>query len=422
MGDKILLLDQQNSKFLDMESIKSYSNTDEYLYAMKEDLAEWFNSMYSTNLNAETFMDSLENGVLICEHAKQVIKAVACLSMDLQQHSFIPYRADAKPQSFQARDNISNFIKWCRSSAKVRECLMFETDDVILRKNEKNFILCLLEVARYGSKYGVQVPTIIKLEQEIDNELKQEEMLKNKTSLSSSLCDDTDIHDLDEDSLENEIKSSSISISPSSSLTSSTSSLTMKTKSLLQEAVIDENELKIDIKPATNSTTEATVTNEFSSISSISPPTSTSSISLTDNLNQLSVKEKQEPKPKKFVKKSLNNEFYKNMPASKLRERKSVKKIKSESDSSSIKNNDENSNKCRSSSSSSRTDIETELERHVNKLVNRCTCEKKFPVIQIGEGKYRIGSTNAIVFIRVIYSEILIYFYFSKIFFFLLDS
>ena len=45
--------------------------------------------------------------------------------------------------------------------------------------------------------------------------------------------------------------------------------------------------------------------------------------------------------------------------------------------------------------------IESEIEKHVNKLINRCICEEKFPIIQIGEGKYRIGSTKTIVFIRV---------------------
>jgi growth arrest-specific protein 2 len=64
-----------DQKFMDMESIKSYSNTDEYLFAMREDLAERFNSMYSIDLNAETFIESMENGVLICKHAKQIMKA-----------------------------------------------------------------------------------------------------------------------------------------------------------------------------------------------------------------------------------------------------------------------------------------------------------------------------------------------------------
>ncbi len=71
----------------------------------------------------------------------------------------------------RAYDNITNFIKWCRHCVKVRECLMFETEDLALCKNEKNFILCLLEVARFGSRFGIQVPTIIQLEQEIEAEM-----------------------------------------------------------------------------------------------------------------------------------------------------------------------------------------------------------------------------------------------------------
>jgi hypothetical protein len=33
---------------------------------MKEDLAEWFNSMYSLDMNVDNFMTSLETGVLLC--------------------------------------------------------------------------------------------------------------------------------------------------------------------------------------------------------------------------------------------------------------------------------------------------------------------------------------------------------------------
>ena len=47
--------------------------------------------------------------------------------------------------SFFARDNVSNFIQWCRLVG-VYECLLFETDDLVLRKNEKSLIVCLLEV------------------------------------------------------------------------------------------------------------------------------------------------------------------------------------------------------------------------------------------------------------------------------------
>jgi len=41
-----------------------------------------------------------------------------------------------------------------RKSLKIIECLLFETDDLIMRKNEKHVILCLLEVARRGAKFG----------------------------------------------------------------------------------------------------------------------------------------------------------------------------------------------------------------------------------------------------------------------------
>lgn len=51
---------------------------------------------------------------------------------------------------------------------------MFESDDLILRKNEKNFLLCLLEIARYGSQFGVSVPVIIKLEDEIEQEIQRD--------------------------------------------------------------------------------------------------------------------------------------------------------------------------------------------------------------------------------------------------------
>ena len=54
-------------------------------------------------------------------------------------------RMQVKCGSFFARDNVSNFIQWCRLVG-VYECLLFETDDLVLRKNEKSLIVCLLEV------------------------------------------------------------------------------------------------------------------------------------------------------------------------------------------------------------------------------------------------------------------------------------
>ena len=42
-----------------------------------------------------------------------------------------------------------------------------------------------------------------------------------------------------------------------------------------------------------------------------------------------------------------------------------------------------------------------DLHNHVCKIANKCTCEKKFLVDKIGEGKYKIGNTKNVVFIRI---------------------
>lgn len=51
---------------------------------------------------------------------------------------------------------------------------MFETEDLVLRKNEKNFVLCLLEVARRASRFGMSAPTLIQMEEEIEEEIREE--------------------------------------------------------------------------------------------------------------------------------------------------------------------------------------------------------------------------------------------------------
>lgn len=49
------------SRFLEMKSLQPYSTTDEYLYAMKEDLAEWLSNMYEDwrPITAENFLECL---------------------------------------------------------------------------------------------------------------------------------------------------------------------------------------------------------------------------------------------------------------------------------------------------------------------------------------------------------------------------
>lgn len=168
-------------------SYRPFKSSEEYLYAMKEDLAEWLNMLYpELDINVENFMDRLDTGVALCKHANHVRKYAVeyeqrrqvrrpSITSNLTELGNVHFLPAAKPGTFFARDNVSNFISWCRHGLCVLECLLFETDDLILRKNEKHVILCLLEVARRGAKLGMLAPMLVQLEREIDREIAAEQ-------------------------------------------------------------------------------------------------------------------------------------------------------------------------------------------------------------------------------------------------------
>lgn len=85
-------------------------------------------------------------------------------------------RYNAQPGSFHSRDNLCQFLAWCRRQLFIPDTLLFETDDLVMRKNERSVVLCLLEAARRAVKtYGFpSAPDLVRLEQEIDDELARE--------------------------------------------------------------------------------------------------------------------------------------------------------------------------------------------------------------------------------------------------------
>ena len=55
--------DPPSLQLVEKRQLRSFSRADEYLYAMKEDLAEWLNLLYPVvNIDAENFMDTLQTG------------------------------------------------------------------------------------------------------------------------------------------------------------------------------------------------------------------------------------------------------------------------------------------------------------------------------------------------------------------------
>lgn len=154
---------------------------DKCMVAMKEDLAPWMSRISGSEITVETLIEDLDTGVVLCRLAN-VIQTTG--EEFLLQHSFIP-RNTFPPcgvtykertgfhGSFIARDNVANFIRWCRELG-VSDVIMFETEDLVLHKNEYSVILTLMEVARLSVKFGLEPPDLVRMENEIDEEIEQQ--------------------------------------------------------------------------------------------------------------------------------------------------------------------------------------------------------------------------------------------------------
>ncbi|KAG6457841.1 GAS2-like protein pickled eggs [Manduca sexta] len=183
---------------LEARPFRPFKSSEEYLYAMKEDLAEWLTVLYpELRINADNFLDRLDTGVALCRHANAVRESARLildtphpesedalsLAKALRSRPPVNMLPAAKAGTFFARDNLSNFIEWCRRALGILECLLFETDDLCLRKNEKHVVLCLLEVARKGAVLGMPAPLLVQMEKQIERELAGEEIRPDHPTL-----------------------------------------------------------------------------------------------------------------------------------------------------------------------------------------------------------------------------------------------
>ncbi|KAG8194254.1 hypothetical protein JTE90_024583 [Oedothorax gibbosus] len=140
-----------------------------------DNIGSWIKDVLQVDdITASNFMDKLDNGVIICRLARLIQqKAQECKKKGLISETVPSVRfkvwENAKSESFYARDNADNFIRWCRKFG-VHEAVIFESDGLVLHTQPRTVVLCLLELGRIASKYEIEPPGLVQLEKEIDEE------------------------------------------------------------------------------------------------------------------------------------------------------------------------------------------------------------------------------------------------------------
>lgn len=152
------------------------------LAVIKADLGEWLSRILDVPLlTADGFMSALDTGVLLCQLARRIQTRARELQQEGSREGAPPppaqvpmgrvtYFKEAKTESFYARDNASNFISWCQELG-VGEAVLFESEGLVMHRDERRVVLCLLEVARRATTCpGLPTPNLIKMEIEMDQE------------------------------------------------------------------------------------------------------------------------------------------------------------------------------------------------------------------------------------------------------------
>ncbi|TNN17332.1 GAS2-like protein [Schistosoma japonicum] len=349
------------------------SNKDELLLVMVEDLVDWFSKMYPNfivDLNTDNFFERLSDGVILCHHATELHNRLATESGNIIKNNkplklpglrisgvqvLLPVSSpvyqtrglntSSAAISFVSRNNVSNFINWCRQLG-MRNSTLFESEDLVCRKNPRNVVVCLLELARLGGHVGMCIPEIVQLEVEIDKQLEMENTLPqwDKTKLSPVSVD----------------------------AYSSQSSEHLSDNKYDGNASYNQNKISLN----TNGNNYDGHGNDNNSQSSY----------YRSNRSTELRKQQQQQRQNRNLSKSQTNQSanYDNKPTKDMQDKKQKQETQRPM-----------------------VDFRS-LDELVRELLSQCTCKQTFPMIRIGEGRYLFGDKSTQIFVRILRNHVMV--------------
>ena len=113
----------ENEGEADQLSSKISEQREKNFIPLIEDVAEWLSKIFKKDINVENIMNELDDGVLICELADRIQKTSEgfCAKNEKKQSKQttkpLPkfkskLHSSATKESFQARENAANFLKY----------------------------------------------------------------------------------------------------------------------------------------------------------------------------------------------------------------------------------------------------------------------------------------------------------------------
>lgn len=165
-----------------IQSYKRWEKENELLYAMMEDESEWLAKLFpDVVICPDFFFYALEDGSLLCRLANYIQEKAETYSRErdipvpgkkFRYHKMGKCNKEIK--LFKSRENVQQFLTWCRSHG-IPEAILFESNDVVqvddCREGCRGVVICLMEIVRRTAKFELdELPQLIQMEKEIEED------------------------------------------------------------------------------------------------------------------------------------------------------------------------------------------------------------------------------------------------------------